>query len=192
MRGALGRLLALDLDGERGPVVEPFTLGAETTRTTFPLVTDAGVMKQVVGTLHCGVAGLARRAVQREIDRNTEGVGHGPVMAPGPHLRIASVAGIGQELPWQIGRQRGTIGGSQGRGEHALTFGLDARDPQGTEAGPRRGRSAGHCREAGTARGCGRIPISLFSGKCASTSASLAPERATLRARSTGPMQNAP
>lgn len=70
-----------------------------------------------------------------------------------------------------VRRQRGTIGGSQGRGEHALTFGLDARDRQGTEAGPRRGRSAGHCREAGTARGCGRIPISLFSGGCASTSA---------------------
>jgi hypothetical protein len=54
-------------------------------------------MKQVVDTLHCGVAGLARRAAQREIDRNTEDVGHGPVMAPGPHLRIASVAGIGQQ-----------------------------------------------------------------------------------------------
>ncbi|GAA1265897.1 hypothetical protein GCM10009646_61890 [Streptomyces aureus] len=53
-------------------------------------------------------------------------------IAFGPYLH-------GEKLPRQIGRQRGTIGGSQGQGEHALTFGLDARDRQGTEAGPRRG-----------------------------------------------------
>src|SRR5204862_345957 len=76
VREVPGRPLALGLDSEGSPVVEPFALGPVAARAAFPLVTDASVVEQVVGAFDGGMAGFAGRAVQREIDRDAQYVRH--------------------------------------------------------------------------------------------------------------------
>ncbi len=64
--------------------------------------------KPLTGALGALHGRLARRAVEREVDRDAEHVRHLLPVTPGPKLRITAVAGVGRhsglEAPLAVGR----------------------------------------------------------------------------------------